>query len=354
MTDNFPFLTDILAQPQALQDVLEGYDPQMLEPLSQKLAAGDFDRVIITGMGASTFGTYPAWLHLLQAGIPAFWMDTSEVLAYAPQVITPRTLLWVVSNSGKSIEITRLLNRLVEFGSPFVLANTNNPESPLALGANLAVPLYTGDDLTLSTRSYVGVLAVTQLMALNLAGRSVEGELGDLRYTLDGMRAYLDGYEDHMTRLDQLVGQVERISLVGRGPSLATALEGALCIQEGPKVHVHGLSTGQFWHGPVEVADQAYTLLALAGEEINRKEDRHLALKAASLGAKVIWLSEQPDLELPTALLPAWRGIGLPIAEIVPIQLIAINLGQQSGFRPGDFRYLGKTVNTKLDDYSQG
>ncbi len=89
MTENFPFLTDILSQPKGLQDVIDGYDPDLVSDLSRRLKQGDFDRVVITGMGASTFGSYPAWLQLVQQGVPAFWADTSEVLTCMPKMITP-------------------------------------------------------------------------------------------------------------------------------------------------------------------------------------------------------------------------------------------------------------------------
>jgi len=74
-----------------------------------------------------------------------------------------------------------------------------------------------------------------------------------------------------------------------------------------------------------------------------------LSLKAQSLGAKVFWLADKAESEIPSIVLPNYRGIGLPIAEIVPIQLISINVGKQTGFRPGDFRYLGTIVTTKKE-----
>lgn len=351
MTESFPFLTDILSQPKGLEDVINGYDPGLMSELRKRLSSGAIDRVVITGMGASTFGTYPAWLLLAQAGVPAYWADTSELLYFTPGMITPRTLLWVVSNSGKSIEITRLINRLEEFGCPYLLANTNDLESPLAKAANLTVPMYTGSDLTLSTRSYIGTLAVTQLMALNLLGKGIESEMDDLRYTAAGLREYVERHAAHMTTLDEQVGKVERMVIVGRGPSYATAMESALAFKEGPKINAEGMSTGQFWHGPVELADESYTVLALGGEPAARKEDAFLAAKAAGLGAKVLWLSEQPVDGLTTVELPKYRGIGLTAAEIVPVQLISINIGRQTGFRPGDFRYLGKSVNTKAESF---
>jgi glucosamine--fructose-6-phosphate aminotransferase (isomerizing) len=186
-------------------------------------------------------------------------------------------------------------------------------------------------------------------MALNLCGKTVDQELKDLRVTAEGIRAYTDNWETHLKTLDEQIGQVERLAIVGRGPSYATAMESALAMKEGPKINAEGLATGQFWHGPVELADEHYTVFALAGEPVSRKEDEFLAKRAAGLGAKVFWFCEHPAEGLPQVELPQYAGIGLTMAEILPVQLIAINIGKQSGFRPGDFRYLTTVVSTKQE-----
>lgn len=351
MYEDFPFITDILSQPEGVRNAVKGYDPEALSALAARYQAGEFDRIILTGMGSSFFAAYAAWVRLAQAGLPAVWVDASELISYAAAMINSRTILWMISNSGKIIEMTRLLNRRAELGSPFILANTNYPDSPLGLAADLIVPIHTGNDITLATRSYLGTLAVTQLMAFSLAGKDVDGDMEDLRTTADGLETYLADLDWHIQELDSALGEVKKLAIVGRGASYATALEGALCFKEGPKLYVEGLTTGQFWHGAVEMAGPDFTLLALEGEEQTSKEDEFLAAKAAGLGMKVFWAANETSALLPTIVLPRNRGIGRTLAEIVPIQLISINVGKQTGYRPGDFVHLTRTVNTKKEEF---
>lgn len=351
MTQDFPFITDILSQPEGVKNAVDGYDPQSMRELSERLHRREFDRIIVTGMGSSGFASYAAWVRLAQAGMPAIWLDASELNTYASALITPQTILWMISNSGKIIEMTRILNRRQELGSPFILANTNYEESPLGQAADLIVPIHTGNDITLATRSYLGTLAVTQLMALNLAGKTVEKEVEDLYYTGEGLDNYLKDLDWHIENLDQAIGEVKQLAILGRGASYATALEGALCFKEGPKLYVEGQTTGQFWHGMVELANPDFSLLMMAGEEATQKEDEFLAAKAARLGMKVFWFSNTISEQVPTIMLPKNRGIGLTLAEIVPIQLISINVGKQTGHRPGDFVHLTHTVNTKVEEF---
>ena len=46
---------------------------------------------------------------------------------------------------------------------------------------------------------------------------------------------------------------------------------------------------------------------------------------------------EELDLAMPAA-----RGIGLPLAESLPAQLLSVHLGLKTGWEPGTFRYIGK------------
>jgi fructoselysine-6-P-deglycase FrlB-like protein len=48
-----PYIKDILCQPDALRKALENYPAEKLEPLRSRLQKGDFDRIVLTGMGSS-------------------------------------------------------------------------------------------------------------------------------------------------------------------------------------------------------------------------------------------------------------------------------------------------------------
>lgn len=344
------YLKDLLDQPESLRQAAAGFDPGLLSSLQARLAGGEFERLILTGMGASLFAAYPAWLALVQAGLPAFWLDTGELLHSAHRLATRRSLLWIVSNSGRSIEVAQLLERLEGEAAPAILAVTRDPASPVGQRADCVLPLNTADDRTpLAQRSYTASLAICQLAARQLTGGDLEGGRADLLATAEGMQAYLAGWENRLAGLAAQLGQVERLGIIGRGASYATALEGALCFKEGAKLSVEGQTSGQFWHGPVELVDERYTLLALGGPAETQAEQAALAQRAAGLGARVLWLGQVAlSGDLPWVELPAWRGIGLPQAEIVPLQLMTFLVGQQTGFQPGEFRYITHSIQTRV------
>jgi len=108
MTNN-PYILDILGQPDILKTALEQFDPAPFAALAKAIGNNDFDRILITGMGGSLYASYPAWLILANAGLPALWVDTAELIHHTPALVTSKTLFWIFSQSGKSAEIVSAL-----------------------------------------------------------------------------------------------------------------------------------------------------------------------------------------------------------------------------------------------------
>ena len=84
--------------------------PAPLRDVAAQIQQGKYDRILITGMGASYHSGYPAWLMLSRAGVPAIWVDTAELIHHARGLVTAKTLLWMTSQSGRSVEITAALD----------------------------------------------------------------------------------------------------------------------------------------------------------------------------------------------------------------------------------------------------
>ncbi len=80
-----PYVRDILSQPEALESAVRAFDAAPLKDIAAQLKAGQYDRVVITGMGASYHSGYPAWLMLSRGPLPAIWVDTAELIHHARQ-----------------------------------------------------------------------------------------------------------------------------------------------------------------------------------------------------------------------------------------------------------------------------
>jgi glutamine---fructose-6-phosphate transaminase (isomerizing) len=381
-----PYVLDILSQPQALRGALAKTDFAPLPGLAAGLNAGRFDRIVLTGMGASYYGLYPAWLHMAAAGLPAIWVDAAELVHHVPALVNGRTLLWIASQSGQSAEIISLLRQCESHPPAGLLAMTNDLARPLAhaalrqdgQGLQALLPLYAEPESTPSTRTYLHTLAIGQLAALGLVQAELAPHQAALQATADSIAAYLQDWRAHLQHLGEALDSTRSIVLVGRGLSLTSALSGALNLQEAAKLPALGLQAAEFRHGPLEMAGSGLTALVFAGEQndptqagaITWELNHKLWQELRELGVNA-WLLGQPSHQAPlpgmergggvTASpfqgeawgeegmlpIPSASGIGLPLAEIIPVQLMCVYLSQQAGVIPGTFRHIGKVTTAE-------
>src|SRR5260370_1330915 len=137
------YLTDLLAQPQALQQTVDGLEQSAtLQKFAQALSRGDYKRVVLTGMGSSLHALHSIHQALCGAGFPAQMVETSELALYTPRMLDNQTLLVVVSQSGQSAETIRLLG--LTAGRVPTIGVTNTPTSPLASQSDAAVLMHAG------------------------------------------------------------------------------------------------------------------------------------------------------------------------------------------------------------------
>lgn len=345
MTDN-PYILDILSQPGAVQNALEQFDSAPLASVGAVLQRGDFDRIVLTGMGGSLYAAYPAWLTLAAAGLPAMWVDTAELIHHAPGMVTPRTLFWLFSQSGKSAEIVSALDFEQMARPAALLATVNDLDSPLAKaaetfdGLSACIPINAVVEKTVSTRTYVNTLAVAQLAALALLGRDVPSARSALKQTADAVERYLFNWEERVSKLGAEIGFPKRLAILGRGPSMAAAYTGSLILGEASKFLAAPYQAGEFRHGPLELANQDLTVLLFAGLSETRELNLRLLHDLRGYNANAFWIgTEKNDSQIELPDVPA---IGLPLMEIVPIQLLSIHFARRIGVEPGHFFRTGK------------
>lgn len=341
------YIEDILKQPQALRDTVTRYESTALAPLAEAIHSSQYERIILSGMGSSYFAGYPAWLQLVQQGLPAWWLPTGELLHYASSLVTEESLLWLTSQSGASAEVQALIEQLAPERPRTLLGTTANPESPLGRAAGTILQLHFGEEFTVSTGSYLTTLAVQELAMTQVAGGDVEQARQEVLDAADALAHYLEAWRERVEEWEQLVGVPQRLYLVGRGPSLATVETGGLIIKESAKFPIEGMSAAQFRHGPLELADERLTVLVLAGEQRSRDLNERLAEELQGYGANVVWLAEEAHPTLPTVLLPPVSPAVGPISEMVPLQLLSLALAWQTGVEPGAFRHIGKVTRSE-------
>ena len=335
-----PYVADIRAQPQALESLLTSSLPADAKTLLGRV--GRFDRIVLTGMGSSLHGMYPTFLRLAAAGYPVWCEDTAELLGYQQGLTAGNTLVWITSQSGESAEVTELIDRLPDHDGPTVLAATNDLDSALAVAAAAVMPLHSGPENTVGTRSYLNTLAVGALATSVALGEPVEPELRSAPEQID---RYLAGWDDELAQISDQVPD-SAMFVVGRGSSLGSARTAALIIKEAARRAVEGMSVPQFRHGPLEMADGDLTVLMFAGRHADRALNEQMRTDLQTTGARCVWIDVDAALQ-PGIVMPRLSGRdSRSLAEIVPMQLLTVVLAGRLGQEPGRFRQIAKITRT--------
>ncbi len=338
------YLRDILDQPRALEDTLEGLNnPETLRAIATKLCRGGFRAVVLTGMGSSFHALHPSNLELINHGFMTMMVETSELVHYKSRLLDPKTLIIAVSQSGQSAEVVRLLE--INRDGSVVIAVTNTADSTLARNASATILTRAGDELSVTCKTYVTALMALQWLTAVLCDRDLEHTYEDLKQSPSTVQMYLGRWNQHVQRLAELLKGTRHLFLVGRGASLAAVGTGALIIKESDHFHAEGMSSAAFRHGPFEMLSDEAFVLVFAGDHKTQDLNHRLLEDIQEQNARAELVSESAVFA-PCKLPAAAKNIR-PILEILPVQMITLALAALMGREPGRFELISKVTTAE-------
>ncbi len=342
--DLTPFELDMRAQPAALENLVG----RPIDGQTRALLTRPWDRIVLTGMGSSHYVGLPTWRALLGTGRPAWAVDTGELLEN-PGLLTPDTLLIATSQSGASGEMVELLDRTDSgraAGAGAVVGIAAAEDSPLATRSDAFIPLLSGPEATVSTKSYLNSLVRHQ----QLADVFVGGDRTDvaLESVVADVAAVLA--KNDVSGIGEQVLDVARprTAAIGKGDSAATALFAGLITKESSKVPLQGFVGGEFRHGPYELAGPGFTaFLYAAGAPEADTTLPTLAGDLVSSGATVYAVGGSPLPGVHLLEVPTHSTLSALACSAVVAEQIAVSLARANGVVPGAFIF-GSKVTTAL------
>jgi glucosamine--fructose-6-phosphate aminotransferase (isomerizing) len=328
------YLSDLLSQPEALRATWNGLRATSVFNEITRICRPDrFRQVVLTGMGSSCFGQHPLCIQLAAHGWTPLLLETSELIHFYPQLLTPSTLVIAVSQSGKSVEMVRMLELNAKRAT--VIGVTNTAGSALACEAQFAVLTAAGEEFSVSCKTYLAAQMALSILGAALCGLTTAKPLSELQTIAESIGAYLAQWETHVTEMAELLRDVRDIFLVGRGASLAAASTGALIIKESDHFHAEGMSSAALRHGPFEMLGPGIFVGVFAGDTQSRKLHDSLREDLAGTSAQSVLFAA--DAKLPACRILNTPEIARPIVEMLPVQMITLALAALAGREPGKF-----------------
>jgi glucosamine--fructose-6-phosphate aminotransferase (isomerizing) len=344
-----PLLDNILAQPFALEAVADHHFGPGLDSLVQSAdLLRSSKRIVLTGMGASLFAAVPLRYMLAGRGINVSVVETAELLYFLEPALDRDTTIVLVSRSGESIEVLKLLN-LLNHRSCRTVGVVNVPRSTLAELATGHILINSPADQLVAIQTYTATL-----VTLALLGAACLDELAlaksELTATIALLSSWIPEFLAASQTWRQFVALTSPLYILGRGPALASVDEGVLLMHEVSKSPAIGMSIPQFRHGPVEVADERFRAIMIGTQTITRDMDRQLAAELGQMGGRVRWLGPLASGS-PCEPFCAWPqdppARFVTVFETVPLQLLAYRTAEARGVVPGKFRWALTVTRTE-------
>ncbi|ABW27385.1 SIS domain-containing protein [Acaryochloris marina] len=341
------YQSDVLEQPQVLHQLIHTYQHHTVWSLLSEYPQRS---ILLTGMGASYNALYPAWFYLNQQGKTALHLETSTLIHYLPTLLERPSLIVAASQSGESIELQKLVaqieaQRHQSSQPPVLISVTNSPQNTLADHSDVALPTAAGPEVGIATKTYTSSMLVLHFIARALAGQLYpqDFEYGD--EIASQAQTFLQKRQTDISKAFNVLKASTYISIIGRGPALATANNAALMLKEGVRIPAEGYSGGQFRHGPREMIAPQIGSIVLTSPDTTLGINQRLAADIVEYGGPVVCIG-QPTIGTTHIPLPEIEDIFLhPLLEILPIQRLVAQLADQQNMTPGEFRWSGKVVD---------
>jgi glutamine---fructose-6-phosphate transaminase (isomerizing) len=344
-----PLLENILSQASAFQTVAGyqlGSGRNAIERSAGLLRASK--HIILTGMGASLFACTPLRYMLAARGVKISVVEAAELLHFLEPMVDRDTAVVLVSRSGESVEVTKLLDRLKVRNCP-VIGVVNVPGSQLAARASECILLNSPADQLVAVQTYLATL-----VTLALLGTACLNEWDAARLQASSAIARLEAWVLECVAASNtwqnFIDPASPLYVLGRGPGMATVEEGVLLMHEVAKGAASGLSVAQFRHGFVESTDEKFRAVVIGTQSETSGIDHQFALDATRMGGSVRWIGPLPSGS-PIQVLCPWPqdvpALFVPVFAAVPLQMLAYRTAEARGIVPGAFRWASTVTGSE-------
>jgi glutamine---fructose-6-phosphate transaminase (isomerizing) len=284
---------------------------------------------------------YMAYLMMARLGRLVTSLPMSLITLYQSKIECKGLVSLAFSQSGQSPDLVAPTKFFSEGGAR-TIAFVNAEASPLAAAAQHVFPLHAGPERSVAaTKSYIA-----QLVA---GARLVAAWQGD-----EDLAAALQTLPQDLEKAARLRWEVaiealkdaDKLFVIGRGTSLAIAMEAALKFKETCGIQAEAFSGAEVKHGPMALVEEGYPLLVFAPRGPAQAGLIALAEEMRGRGARVLLAAPAgtPGAELELAT--TGNEDLDPIAAVQSFYPMVEALARARGLNPDEPRHLAKVTKT--------
>ncbi|OUS72473.1 glutamine--fructose-6-phosphate transaminase (isomerizing) [Paenibacillus sp. MY03] len=285
--------------------------------------------------------------------------DVASEYRYRSPIITPDTLVIVVSQSGETADTLAALREAQKNGAR-VLAITNVVGSSVAREANDVITTWAGPEIAVaSTKAYTSQLIAFYLLGLHLARVAGTQEQSAVEEIIAGLHELPEQVESILEQALVLKQVAESMAhhkslfFIGRGVDYAVAQEGSLKLKEISYIHSEAYAAGELKHGTLALIEDGVPVIALVTQESLYEKTLSNIKEVKARGAHVLAVANSGfEGEVAKSVdevfsIPKTLPILSPALAVVPLQLLSYYASLALGHDVDKPRNLAKSVTVE-------
>ncbi len=360
-------LKEIADQPQAVADTLLGrMDARGNLALDELRMNEDelraIDKIVIVACGTTYYaGLVAKYVLEHYTRIPCE-VELASEFRYRDPILTHRTLVVAISQSGETMDTLMAVRHAGEQGSR-VLAICNTNGSTIPRESDAVLYTHAGPEIAVaSTKGFLAQVTACYLLGLylgKLRGDFFADEVRAIMAQLGEAPAAIQQVLDDTSQVEALARELadNRVILfLGRHVGFPVALEGALKLKELAYIHAEGFAAGELKHGPIALIEPGLPVFIVVPSPRGRGSI-HAKLvsniqEVRARGARTVVIAEAGDTSVePFAdvliTVPALPTLLAPLVTTVPLQVFACHLAMAKGLDVDQPRNLAKSVTVE-------
>ena len=359
---------EISEEPEAVANTILGrvhdglVSLKELEPIGDEALAG-IDRIVIVACGTAAYaGMLGKYAIEEWSRIPVD-VELSHEFRYRNPIITDRTLVISISQSGETMDTLMAVQHATKAGA-HVLSICNTQGATIPRESHAVVYTHAGPEVAVaSTKAFLAQVTALYLVGLHLG--KVRGTQTDeqIRENVIELQAVPEKIAEVLSVSQAEIGQLARwmtdtqsVLFLGRNVGYPVALEGALKLKELAYIHAEGFAAGELKHGPIALIEPGQVVIVVVPSP---RDPKSLHPKVVSniqeiraRGARVIAIAEKGDAAvLPFAdeviPIPLAGSLFEPFLAVVPMHIFGMELAAAKGLDVDQPRNLAKSVTVE-------
>jgi glucosamine--fructose-6-phosphate aminotransferase (isomerizing) len=365
-------LKEIFEQPRAVRDTTQNrvsLDTGGIFIDTMNIPPEDFRRftdIKIAACGTAWHASMVAKYLIEELARVPVEIDYASEFRYRNPILSPTTLMMVISQSGETADTLAALREAKDRGCRSI-AICNVQGSMMTRESDCTIYTHAGPEIGVaSTKAFTSQIVAAYIFALFLAQE--RGALSD-----EKLKWHVQHLSELPVKLEKLLNNseidYEELSkafvlstdflYLGRGINFPIALEGALKLKEISYIHAEGYAAGEMKHGPNALIDSRLPVVIIntldpSDEKSKLRYEKTLSniqeVRARDgIVVAIVTEGDEDTREMAsyTIEVPPSSELLSPVLSVLPLQLLAYHIAVRRGCDVDQPRNLAKSVTVE-------